>query len=124
MTARAFLNVETSLTGRRWTGPDAATEREAEAIAQAARLPLPLARVLARQGVAPGQAATYLAPALRDLLPDPLSLRDMGQAADRFLAAVRGGQRIAILADYDVDGGASAALLMVGLRGMGRAATL
>ena len=124
MTARAFLNVETSLTGRRWTGPDAATEREAEAIAQAARLPLPLARVLARQGVAPGQAATYLAPALRDLLPDPLSLRDMGQAADRFLAAVRGGQRIAILADYDVDGGASAALLIVWLRAMGRAATL
>lgn len=124
MTARAFLNVETSLSGRRWVGPDAGTERQAEAIAQAARLALPLARVLARQGVAPGDAAGYLAPSLRDLLPDPRSLRDMGVAAARFLAAVRGGQRIAILADYDVDGGASAALLIAWLRGMGRAATL
>lgn len=124
MTARAFLDVEASLTGRRWTGPDAATERAAEAIAQAARLPLPLARVLARQGVAAEAAAAYLSPSLRDLLPDPRGLRGMDRATDRFLAAVRGGQRIAVLADYDVDGGASAALLITWLRAMGRTATL
>jgi single-stranded-DNA-specific exonuclease len=122
--AGAFLNVEASLTGRRWVGPEAAAERQAEAIAQAAALPLPVARVLARQGVAPGGAAAYLAPALRDLLPDPLTLRDMGRAADRLVAAVRGGQRIAVFADYDVDGGASAALLIHWLRALGRTATL
>jgi single-stranded-DNA-specific exonuclease len=124
MPPRAFLNVETSATGRRWVGPGEAEERLAEAIAQTARLPLSLARILARQGVAPGDAVAYLTPALRDLLPDPLSLRDMGVAADRLLAAVRGRQRIAVFADYDVDGGASAALLITWLRAMGRQATL
>ena len=48
----------------------------------------------------------------------------MGTAAARLLAAVDDGQRIAVFADYDVDGGASAALLIRWLRAMGRPATL
>lgn len=124
MTPRAFLNVDASLTGRRWIGPSETDQRLAEAIAQTAALPLPVARILARRGVAPEGAAAFLAPALRDLLPDPLTLRDMGAAADRFLAAVRGRHRIAVFADYDVDGGASAALLLTWLRAMGLGATL
>lgn len=120
----AFLGVEASLTGRRWVGLSIEEDRQAEAIAQAARLPLPVARVLARRGVAPEGATGFLAPALRDLLPDPLTLRDMGAAADRVLQALRRRQRIAVFADYDVDGGASAALLLVWLREMGHGATL
>lgn len=120
----AFLGVEASLTGRRWVGLSIEEDRQAEAIAQAARLPLPVARVLARRGVAPEGATGFLAPALRDLLPDPLTLRDMGAAADRVLHALRRRQRIAVFADYDVDGGAAAALLLVWLREMGHGATL
>ncbi|MFN3292161.1 MAG: single-stranded-DNA-specific exonuclease RecJ [Gemmobacter sp.] len=120
----AFLGVERSLTGRRWVGLSDDEDRLAEAIAQAARVPLPVARVLARRGVAPEAAPGFLAPALRDLLPDPLCLRDMGAAADRVLHALRRRQRIAVFADYDVDGGASAALLLVWLREMGHGATL
>jgi len=124
MTPRAFLNVEQSLTGRRWTGPGAEAERLAEAMAQTTRLPLPLCLTLVARGVAPAEAQSFLAPQLRDLLPDPLTLRDMGKAANRFLRAVRDRQRIAVFADYDVDGGSSAALLLVWLRAMGRQATL
>ena len=124
MTDRAFLNVETSLTGRRWTGPSIEADRLAEAMMQSTRLALPLCHTLVTRGVSPPDAAAYLAPSLRDLMPDPRSLRDMEQAAARFLAAVAAGQRIAIFADYDVDGGASAALLLVWLRQMGRDATL
>lgn len=120
----AFLNVESSLTGRRWTGPTEAEMRLAEAMTQATRLPLALCQTLVRRGIAPDEAAAFLSPALRDLLPDPLTLRDMGPAADRFLAAVRRRERIAVFADYDVDGGASAALLLTWLRAMGREATL
>ena len=120
----AFLNVEASLTGRRWVGPDAGQDRLAEAIAQGSRLPLPLCRILAARGVEPAEAAAFLAPVLRDLLPDPRSLRDMEKAASRFLQAVDNRERVAIFADYDVDGGASAALLIVWLRAMGRQATL
>ncbi|MCB5409892.1 single-stranded-DNA-specific exonuclease RecJ [Pseudogemmobacter faecipullorum] len=120
----AFLGVEASLTGRRWVGPDDHHERLAEAMGQATRLPLPLCRLLAARGVAPDQAAAFLAPQLRDLLPDPRSLKDMEKAAARFLQALQRREKIAVFADYDVDGGASAALLLIWLREMGHAASL
>ena len=119
-----FLGVTRSLTGRRWVGPSALDDRAAQAIAQATGEPLPVARVLARAGVAPEEVPGYLAPTLRDLMPDPESLRDMGRAADRLVDAVETRQRIAIFADYDVDGGASAALLISWLRELGLSATL
>ena len=120
----AFLNVEHSLTGRRWIGPSVEADRLAEAMARDTRLPLPLARVLVARGVAPEEAAGFLEPTLRDLLPDPRSLKDMETAAARFLRAVRGREKIAVFADYDVDGGSSAALLINWLRAVGRQATL
>lgn len=120
----AFLSVDSSLTGRRWQGPDPAIERAAEALAQETRLPLPVSRILADRGVPASEAAAFLAPKLRDLLPDPLSLRDMAVAAERIVRAATTGQRIAIFADYDVDGGTSAALLIDWLRRQGREATL
>jgi single-stranded-DNA-specific exonuclease len=121
---KSFLNVESSLGGYSWIGPDAALDRLAEALAQQTRLPLPLCRVLAARGVPPEGVTAFLAPSLRDLLPDPLTLRDMALAADRLIGAVNKRERIAIFADYDVDGGASAALLLVWLRGFGITATL
>ncbi len=120
----AFLSVTDSLTGRLWRGPDPGLERAAEALAQDSRLPLPVSRVLAARGVPAHEAPSFLDPKLRDLLPDPLVLRDMGPAAERLVAATLANQRIAIFADYDVDGGASAALLLDWLRRQGRDATL
>ncbi len=124
MKSAAFLNVEVSLTGRRWVGPPDDQHRRAEAMAQMTRLPLALCHTLAARGVDPADAAAFLNPILRDLLPDPLRLKDMAIAAARFLLAVNSGQRIAVFADYDVDGGASAALLIIWLRAMGGRATL
>lgn len=120
----SFLGVDASLTGRRWVGPGVEVERATEVLVQQTSLPLALCQVLARRGVAAEEAEAFLAPSLRDLLPDPRSLRDMEKAATRFLSAVKAGQRIAVFADYDVDGGSSAALLLVWLREMGCAATL
>ena len=120
----SFLGVDASLTGRRWVGPGVEVERASEVLGQQTSLPPALCQVLARRGVGPAEAEGFLAPSLRDLLPDPRSLRDMEKAATRFLAAVKARQRIAVFADYDVDGGSSAALLLVWLRDMGCAATL
>ncbi|WP_407493597.1 single-stranded-DNA-specific exonuclease RecJ [Pseudooceanicola sp. MF1-13] len=119
-----FLDVSASLTGRRWVGPGVEIDRAAEMLVQARGLERPLAQVLARRGVTDAEVDAFLAPSLRDLLPDPRSLRDMEAAASRFLKAVKGRERIAIFADYDVDGGTSAALLIDWLRQMGREATL
>ena len=120
----AFLNVATSATGRRWVGPSIEEDRLAEAMAQITKLPAPLCRTLVKRGVTAEDASTFLAPTLRDLLPDPHDMRDMEKAAQRFLVAVKTKQRIAIFADYDVDGGTSAALLICWLRDMGLKSTL
>jgi len=120
----AFLGVEASLSGRRWVGPTIETDRASEAMMQDTGLPHAVCQVLARRGVASGDAQAFLTPQLRDLLPDPRLLKDMQSAAARFIKAVRGGERVAIFADYDVDGGSSAALLIDWLRQMGREATL
>ncbi|MGR3679245.1 MAG: single-stranded-DNA-specific exonuclease RecJ [Paracoccaceae bacterium] len=114
-----FLGIEASLTGRQWVGPDVDTDRAAEAMAQQSTLPRPVCQVLARRGVPPEEALGFLSPQLKELLPDPHRLKDMETAAARFVAATQAQQRIAIFADYDVDGGSSAALLVTWLNGMG-----
>ncbi len=91
---------------------------------QATGLPAAVCSILARQGIKASEAELYLSPKLRDLLPDPMILRDMDKAAERLLAAVHQRDRIAIFADYDVDGGASAALLVSWLRMLDREVTL
>ncbi|MBL4811929.1 MAG: single-stranded-DNA-specific exonuclease RecJ [Rhodobacteraceae bacterium] len=120
----AFLNVDCSLLGRKWIGPVAQDTRRAEALAQETGLPLPLCGILARRGVEANEVEAHMAPTLRELLPDPLTLRDMGKAAGRLIEAVTSKQRIAIFADYDVDGGTSAALIITWLRHFDRQATL
>jgi single-stranded-DNA-specific exonuclease len=120
----SFLGVDQSLSGRRWVGPGVEAERAAAALAQRSDLPLAVAQVLARRGVPHEEVASYLAPSLRELLPDPRSLRDMERAAGRFVQALAARERIAVFADYDVDGASSAALLLDWIRQMGHSATL
>ncbi len=119
-----YLGVEASLTGRHWVGPSAEVERQAEAIAQASGLPDVLCRILALRGVAPSDATAFLAPSLRDLMPDPSILKDMDIAAKRIFDALQAKQRIAIFADYDVDGATSAAQLLGWFGALGTRATL
>lgn len=116
---KPFLGVAQSFTGRMWAGPDAATARQAEAIVQATGQHPVLAQVLARLGVSPDAVGAYLAPTLRALMPDPSVMADADRAADRLVAAARARQRVAILADYDVDGACSAALLIDWFRAQG-----
>ncbi len=104
------LGVGRSASGRRWRwrGGD---ERAALAMAQRLELPEIVGRLLAARGVRPEEAADFLAPTLRATLPDPSVLVDMDAAAERLAAAVRAGETVAILGDYDVDGGCATALL-------------
>ncbi|MEM9059527.1 MAG: single-stranded-DNA-specific exonuclease RecJ [Pseudomonadota bacterium] len=118
-----FLGVERSVTGRRWTGAGPVLDRAALQIEQISGLPDLVARLLAEKGVSPDDVQSYLAPRLRDLMPDPCSLADMDRAAERLSAGVRARERVAIFGDYDVDGGASVALLTDWLDQLGLSAT-
>lgn len=120
----AFLGIETSALGRRWVGLNAAQDRHAQAIAQQTGLPEIVARTLARRDVPTEEAQAFLTPSLRDLMPNPSVLKDMDKAAERITQAVDKKQRIAIFADYDVDGATSGALMFTWLREFGVTATL
>ena len=113
-----FLSIEKSFTGRRWEarGYD---ERIAQALAQRHGLPDVLARSLSARGVGLDDAARFLDPKLRDLLPDPSSFQDMDRAAARLALALFSGEKIAIWGDYDVDGATSSALLLRFLKQQG-----
>lgn len=124
MPETAFLNVENSATGRRWTGLSHAQDRHAQTISQQTGLPEIVASTLARREVNPEDAEAFLSPVLRDLMPNPSILKDMDKAAERICQAVDRKQNIAIFADYDVDGATSAALLITWLRDFGITATL
>lgn len=109
---RLFLEVRRSAAGVPWE--HRLTERDdmaALAIAQGLGVPEIVARVLAGRGVEAPDAARFLDPTIRDLLPDPATLTDMEKAAERLAAAVLAGEKVAIFGDYDVDGAASSALL-------------
>jgi single-stranded-DNA-specific exonuclease len=122
---RAFLGVERSFTARRWVERlDPAGAAAALAIAQRLGVPDIVARVLAGRGVPPDQAAEFLAPKLKSLLPDPSRLTDMDAAAARLADAIAAGEAVAIFGDYDVDGATSAALLSRFLRHQGLAARI
>ena len=105
-----FLGVERSLLGKRWR-ERSGDDRMGLALAQRLDLPEIVGRILARRGVDIEQAPRFLAPTLRDFLPDPLILKDMEAAVARLKRAIENGETIAIFGDYDVDGATSAALL-------------
>ncbi|HEX5321577.1 MAG TPA: single-stranded-DNA-specific exonuclease RecJ [Stellaceae bacterium] len=106
----AFLGVERSVTGRRWRARPG-DMRAAAAVSERYGLPEIVGRMLAQRGVDPDEAPGFLAPRLRDRLPDPSHLVDMDRAVARILLAVQRGERIVVFGDYDVDGATSAALL-------------
>ena len=108
--AATLLGVERSVCGRRWR-LRAGDAPEGQAIASRWALPEIVGRLLAQRGIDHDDAPGFLAPRLRDQLPDPSHLRDMEVAATRLVRAVREDEMIAVFGDYDVDGATSAALL-------------
>ena len=115
-----FLNVSSSLTGRRWVDRlDLAAQREALKIAQVHGLRDTLARVLAGRGVTAATTEQFLEPTLRALMPDPATLQDMDKAVERLVKAIERQEKVAIFGDYDVDGATSAALLFLYLGAFG-----
>ncbi|UWQ03278.1 single-stranded-DNA-specific exonuclease RecJ [Aliiroseovarius crassostreae] len=120
----SFLGVDSSATGRRWVGPGIEAERQGEHLHQLTQLPLPLCKILAQRGIGAEGAAEFLDPTLKALLPDPRGLKDMEIAASRTLQAFDQREKVAVFADYDVDGATSAALLIDWFRQMGRDVTL
>ncbi len=109
---------EPSFSGRTWR---LRSVDEAKALALSQRFDLPeiVGRILTGRGIDLEDAAGYLEPKLRNLLPDPSHLIGMDDASSRLADAIEDGEPIGIIADYDVDGATSCALLTRHLRAHG-----
>ncbi|MCB0322799.1 MAG: single-stranded-DNA-specific exonuclease RecJ [Bdellovibrionales bacterium] len=78
------------------------------------------ARILACRGVCEVDSArAFLAPSLREHLPDPATMKNLPEAADALLDAVEAGSRITVYSDFDVDGLTSSAQLVLFLEELG-----
>jgi single-stranded-DNA-specific exonuclease len=113
---RPVLGVQSSFLGRKWVAR--ANAEDIEAVRQSSGLDIVRATLLAGRGIKGEQADAYLRPTLKNDLPDPSSLTDMDRAASLILDGIEAGKRITLFADYDVDGGTSAAQLIRWGRGL------
>ncbi|WP_312361895.1 single-stranded-DNA-specific exonuclease RecJ [Ensifer sp.] len=109
---RAFLGVEQSISAQRWVSRlDQAGQNRALAISQVHGYSDLIGRVLAGRGVPLDDAATFLDPTLRALMPDPDTLTDCRKAAERLSLAISRREKVVVFGDYDVDGASSSALM-------------
>ncbi|WP_306050641.1 single-stranded-DNA-specific exonuclease RecJ [Oceaniradius stylonematis] len=126
MTSRpAFLDVRQSARQRRWV--EKLTPAQANIaldMAQTHGIEEIIARVMAARGVTAGEAAGFLDPTIKALMPDPSVITGLNEAAERIARAITEGERVAIFGDYDVDGAASSALLSRYLAHFGIAADI
>ncbi|MEQ8405223.1 MAG: single-stranded-DNA-specific exonuclease RecJ [Oceanicaulis sp.] len=110
MADEALFGVTRSFGGKAWRLKPA-DDRIAGEIARAAGVSDALARLLASRGLTAEDAPRFLNPRLRDSFPDPSSFLGMDGCASLIWDAIERGERIALFADYDVDGATSAAQL-------------
>ncbi|MEY4786067.1 MAG: hypothetical protein RIR41_4002, partial [Pseudomonadota bacterium] len=119
MTPPHFLGVTNSLSGKAWRQRPG-DDQLAQAHARKLKQPDLVGRLLASRGVQLDEAELFLNPTLKDLFPDPSSFADMDKAAAVILDAIIAGKKVAVFADYDVDGGTSSAILSRYFRAWGR----
>ncbi len=101
---------------KRWLMPSA--DENINGLAAGLGCGRPLAGILAARGFSgAGQAEEFLCGT--EVLPDPMSLKDMDRAVERIRAALENGEKIEIFGDYDVDGITSTALLLEYLESCG-----
>ena len=114
----AVLGVERSLGNATWRAapslvPSGPLKRRARELAEHYQgLPVAASYVFAWKTAGIEDHEGYLTPTIRDLLPNPSRFKDMDRAAKRLADAVKEGTPIGVFGDYDVDGAASAALLV------------
>ncbi len=107
-----------SFSGTSWSLPYV-DESAVVKLAQSYGVPELVARLLVARRVGLSDVDAFLQPKLSQHFPDPFSLRDMDKLAARVTQAITKKEKIGILADFDVDGATSGAILARTLRHFG-----
>ncbi len=69
------------------------------------------AKLLSIRNIDKKYVQSYLKPSIKDLIPNPSTLKDMEKATERIFQAINKKEKIGIFGDYDVDGASSTALI-------------
>lgn len=107
-----------SIRGKSWHIP-AIDEMRVHKLVNGYGLPELVARLLVLRNLDGENIDAFLNPRLATDFPDPLGLENMKGAADMLAEAVMAGRRVGILADFDVDGATSCAVLKRFLKATG-----
>ena len=99
-----------SFLGEKWHKKNL-DERESLLISQRHEISLILSNLLSLRDLKEGEIENYLFPDLLQNLPDPNNFIDMNKSLERTYKAIQNSEKIAIIADYDVDGSTSAAIM-------------
>ncbi len=109
--AQPVLNIDRSLLSSRWVFPAVEQEHIARMVSGHG-IPEIVARLLSARAVTPEGIEAFLSPKLSRDFPDPFRLKGMREAAAAIVAAMTAGRKMALFADFDVDGATSTAILV------------
>ena len=70
-----------------------------------------ISKLLTIRNIPDNKIDQFLNPELRNYLPNPFELKDMNKSINRIIDTISKKGLIGIIADYDVDGSTSAAIL-------------
>lgn len=118
LSENTVLGVISSAKGQAWVSR--ALDSDIDALTKVSDIEPLSARLMAGRGVKAGDVKAFLNPRLRDSLPDPSTLKDMDKAVSYIFDAIDKQKKVCVFADYDVDGGTSAAQLLRWARAMGQ----
>ena len=100
----------TSLLNNKWKIKKC-DERESLMISQRHNLSIMLGKLLTLRNIKEKQVQNFLNPIFKNNIPNPFKLKDMTKSINRTIKNIINKKKIGIIADYDVDGSTSAALL-------------
>lgn len=99
-----------SVSGQKWIY-ESADENMTELLSQQLGFSYAACRALALRGIGLEDAENFLAPKIKNLMPNPSCLNDMDKTAAFIADLIELKQKTGIIGDYDVDGATSSALL-------------
>ena len=102
--------IDTSVSGKNWISKKYSLEK-LNFLKDNFNLSEILSKLIAIRNIKIEDVNLFLNPKIKNLLPNPFTLKDMDKAVSRTIEAIKKNETIGIFGDYDVDGATSTAVL-------------
>ncbi len=112
----SFLGISESYTNKKWVGPSEQNLKKSLRFSKNLSISQLSAYQLIKNKIDEKDYLEYVSPRIKNLVPNPKIFHHMEKGSLRLLKAIEKKEKVAIFADYDVDGTVSAALISLWLR--------